>query len=325
MTRWIYITLLMFALAGPRCADARDEPARPGVIESFEIMQGDVPRRYDIYVPENAPADRPRSLVFVLHGGWKADVEAGEVKSGKPPGRGMSKLTGGGWEKVAERENVVIVYPVAVNARWNDGQPDTQRITHATDDVGFIAMLIDRIAPAYGVDPARVYASGFSNGAKMSFRLACELDDRIAAVAPVDGGIAPRLRPACRPERAVPVVFFHGTEYPRAMMKLYEKMDQDPNAVFADTIAFWTERNGCDADAVSTRSYNVKFDGTTVVKNEYTSCREADVTVYRVEGGGHVWPGGAQYFPRFLIGRGSREIDAAAQAWRFLKNHTLGR
>ncbi len=319
----IYIALFVCALAMPRCADAQDGRARPGVIDSFDIMQGDVLRRYDVYLPENAPPDKPRSLVFVLHGGWKADVGEGEIKSGKPPGKAMSKLTGGGWEKVAERENVVIVYPVAVNARWNDGRDDTKRITHDMDDVGFIAMLIDRMVAEYGVDPKRVYASGLSNGAKMSFRLACELGDKIAAIAPVDGNLVPQTAQNCAPRRVAPMVLFHGTSYPRAMTRLYDKMDQNPHEMYAETIAFWTKLSRCGGETRTTVLPDARMDGTSVKIIDYVGCEKAAIRVYRIEGGGHTWPGGSQYFPRFLIGNASREIDAAAQAWTFLGRHIL--
>ena len=311
--------LLCLLAAKPAVAALSDVPA--GRLETVEIMQGELLRRFDIYIPASASATKPRSLVFVLHGGWMDKDAEKRVKSGKPAGKTMSKLTGGTWEKLAERENIVIVYPVAVNARWNDGAEETKAITHDTDDVGFISLLIDALAPAFGIDRARVYSTGFSNGAKMSFRLGCELSDKIAAIAPVDGGIAPEYEAKCHPRHPVPAAIFHGTKYPVVMTDTYKKQGQDPIALFHDSVALWTKLNRCPSAPVETNLPNDKRDGTTVTKLAYEGCKRGDVLVYRINDGGHVWPGGSQYLPRFLIGNGSREIDAAVESWNFLKNH----
>src|SRR4051794_37336403 len=77
------------------------------------------------------------------------------------------------------------------------------------DDVAFLGKLLDGLGTLVTADAKRIYACGMSNGGMMCYRLAAELSDRIAAIAPVAGTIAIE---ESKPKRPVPVIHFHGSK-----------------------------------------------------------------------------------------------------------------
>ncbi len=157
-------------------------------------------RTYALYTPPQPSASMP--LLIALHGG-----------GGR--GSGMIHITYGGFNRLAERETFVVVYPDGVDKRWNDGRGLTEWRAHRerVDDVGFIAALIDQISAEQPIDRRRVYVTGISNGGMMSYRLACELGDRIAAIAPVVAALPAHLS-GCVPPHAMPIILMNGTDDP---------------------------------------------------------------------------------------------------------------
>lgn len=131
-------------------------------------------------------------------------------------GHGMARTTG--FDQIADEEGFVVCYPEGVTFLWNgdptDDHTKPKLLVEAADDVGFIAALIDLLISEKSVDPARVYITGASNGGLMAHRLACELTDRIAAVAPVmttlPAGFSERLHPA----HPVPILMIQGVSDP---------------------------------------------------------------------------------------------------------------
>ena len=168
-----------------------------------------------------------------------------------------------------------------------------------SDDVAWFTALLDELAATVCVDPARVFVTGFSNGAMMASVLACELPDRIAAIAPVAGVRDPE---GCATTRPVPVLAFHGTD---DRVLAYEG-GYGPDAVHLanpygagalgaritevgyseqsvpDAMAAWAARNGC-GDA----GYQTYDDAVTVT--EWFCPAEGAVVLYAIEGGGHGW------------------------------------
>ena len=170
-------------------------PQPPPAGEPRTLQAGGVTRRYFLYLPATWHRGRPAPLVLVFHGG-------GGRASGIAPHTGFSRL--------AEREGFVVAYPQGLNGRWNDGRG--YAATH--DDVGFVRALLDTLGREFGIDPRRVYATGISNGAMFSYRLACDLPGVFAAVAPVAGAMPADLAPACAHTQPVSVLAFQGTADP---------------------------------------------------------------------------------------------------------------
>ena len=189
------------------------------------------------------------------------------------------------------------------------------------DDVAFTRALLDDLATVANVDQRRVFATGMSNGAMMSYRLASELSDRIAAIAPVAG---PMGLQDCRPGRPVPVMHFHGDADEFAPFRGGKGRGPSGTDFFAvqHSIDAWVAANGCDKTPTTTRLADRRDDGTMVRQVRYGSGNEgSEVVLVVVEGGGHTWPGQA---PRMrTLGASTRDISANDMMWDFFQRHPM--
>lgn len=302
------IASLLVSLAG--CAGPQPGEDRL-VTETLE--HDEIAREYLLYVPTAKPApEERRPLLLVLHGGGGT-------------ARAMVHLTYGRFNQLADEHGFYVVYPQGIDKSWNDGRPDVDTAAHARgiDDVGFLESLIDHVQASYPIDPQRVFSTGISNGGLMSLRLGCALPYRIRAIAPVTASLPPSVRDACRTDGAVGLALINGTDdplvpYDGGQIRVFGK-NRGTVLSTQETISFWVSRNRCD------RSVNVqewvgvvRDDGTRVRRIGYSGCRDgADVVLFRVDGGGHTWPGGHQYLGEWLVGRTSRDINACDEIWSF--------
>lgn len=205
----------------------------------------------------------------------------------------------------ADAEGFIAVHPEGVGATWNGGLCCGEAMSEDVDDVGFVRALLDRLAAELCVDEDRVFATGLSNGGFMSHRLACELADRIAAVAPVAG---PNGTLPCEPSRPVPVLHFHGTDD-----RIVPYDGFAGQLAVRPTMTDWAERNGCGS---TSRVYLERGD---VTCEEWTGCDAgATVRLCTIEGGGHQWPGGTS-IP--FLGNNTNDISATDAMWDFFTAH----
>jgi polyhydroxybutyrate depolymerase len=282
------------------------------------ITSGGADRWYVRHVPPAHDGTHPVPLVVDLHGYSEgADVHVLMSQLG-PFGdtHGFATITPQGSGEVPH---------------WDTG-------TRSADHV-FLVDAIDDTERALCVDLARVYVDGWSNGAMMASALVCSLADRIAAVAPVAGITA---LDGCTPSRPVPVVTLHGTAdpfvsfdggYGPAVADLPAGNGQTLGEVFAststtattdalppipDVVAAWAARNGCDPDGTTA---TIAPD---VARVSYACPPDADVDFYRIDGGGHAWPGSAfSAAISSIVGYTTMAIDANTIMWDFFQAHPL--
>ena len=194
---------------------------------------------------------------------------------------------------------------------WNAGGCCGTNTLKKTDDVGYVAALIKELAAKICVDPRRIYATGMSNGGFFAYRLACQLSDRIAAVAPVSGVLT--INP-CKPTRPVPVMHFHGTADIYVAYKGNKLLDW-PGA--EDSVKKLAASNGC---STTVKEVFKKGD---VVCEAYQSCKDsAEVRLCTVDKGGHTWPG-ALDVPIPWLGYKTKEINATSAMLDFFKAHPM--
>ena len=278
-------------------------------VQTRTLDTGGARRTYLLFVPE-----APRApvtgwpLIVALHGGG---------------GTAAQMMGFGRFNAIAAREGFAVVYPQGTGRRWNDGRVFRGRGETNADDVAFVrAVVTDIAARGTALDRRRIFAAGISNGGFMSFRLACDAADLFAAVAPVTATMPADLGPRCAPSAPVAVLVINGTADPlvpyegghvRAMFSLRGEIWSTDR-----TIAFWAKQNRCTAppDVRALADRDLK-DGTRVVDISYARCAGPRVRLLRVEGGGHTWPGGAQYLPAAWIGTTNRDIDASEEIWKF--------
>jgi polyhydroxybutyrate depolymerase len=283
---------------------------------SASIIHDDIERTFIIHVGRSYDATKPTPLVFVLHGG----SSSAEV---------MPAFTG--FNTIADRDNFIVVYPDGVENHWNDGREPKIYRTHIenTDDTGFISSLIDALAIDLNIDMKRVFVTGISNGGMMSHRLACELSDRIAAIAPIASSIPTNMADKWEPSKAVSVLIINGTDDPLVPweggdIQLGDMSLGNVLPVYS-SIEFWVTKNGCQVQPEITRlSERNTDDGTSVWVETYIDCtNNTEVVLFGIDGGGHTWPGSFQYADEHLIGKTSREFDASEIIWQFFKEHPM--
>ncbi|HEV8125017.1 MAG TPA: PHB depolymerase family esterase [Gemmatimonadales bacterium] len=257
-------------------------------------------REYLLYVPPSYDPARPTPLVISMHGAGLWGTAQKDISQ---------------WNQVADREGLIVVYPSGAAGNgprvWH-----MERDAGPNRDVRFIAALIDTLEAAYNIDPARIYADGLSNGGGMAFVLSCTLPDRIAAVGLVASA---QLLPWswCTDHRPVPMIAFHGTAdrfAPYAGGRSWVAPDYRFPSIPAWT-ANWARRNRCGPVPIASV---VAAD---VTRLAYPNCADdAAVVLYRVQGGGHTWPGGGS-MPEWFAGPTSQSIDATGLMWEFFRAH----
>ncbi len=261
-------------------------------------------RTFLLRLPPSYDGSIEMPLVIAMHGGFGS---ADNLEN-------QSLLTQKG-----EAENFIVVYPEGVasilNIRtWNAGGCCGFAANTNVDDVGFINALIDTLLADYAIDEQRIYATGMSNGGFMSYRLACELSDRIAAIAPVACSM---LLEDCEPLRPVPVIHFHSLQ-DSSIPYLGGEGDgpsSHHNPPQDSVMNVWASKDGC------TILNEVVADN-----DEYTFTRWRDceclteVHHYITSDGGHSWPGGTA---TFLGDPVSEYINANDLMWNFFTNHSL--
>jgi polyhydroxybutyrate depolymerase len=268
-----------------------------------------IDRSYDIVIPPTR-SDEPMPLVLGYHGYASSPQELPGI-----------------WSGSALRDGFVAVFPHGSNlggstpAYFNIETVDEPLLA---DDVGFTGALLDRVEADLCIDRTRIYAMGFSNGGMFVSTLACRLNDRIAAVAPV-GGV--HLLPDCA-GRAVPIIVTHGTSDPvvpfdetdvgvplaatglfeetaggSAQLRMLERARERPVTSWVES---WAQHNGCSLDAPEVTTIGDQ-------RTEYTECDSGgDVVLQAIQGGGHEWPT-------------SPTLDATSRALAFFQDHPLPR
>jgi len=314
-----FVALLTVAL-GVGCAGGRGVPARtaqaapaprsPQTLQEgdFSIQVGTLTREYRLHIPATIGSGAKASLVVVLHGG-----------AGKPDTIARASRM----DAVADAHGFLVAYPAGIRGRgpggsWNGGDCCGVAMQQQVDDVGFISTLIDTLVRDRPVDPARVYVTGMSNGAIMTYRLACGIAGKIAAIAPVAGAL---MDASCHPSRPVPVLIFHGTADKEVKVDGGLNPRSQARRAFpplSDTIQFWVRQDRCTGPGT------VVAEKGDARETSYGPCAAGtDVAVWRIEGGGHTWPGGNESLPQFLVGKTTHDISASEEMWRFFEKYTV--
>jgi polyhydroxybutyrate depolymerase len=282
-------------------------PLPDGTVELNLHHQGR-DRTYLLRVPDE-PAEAP-PLVLQLHG------------------RGIDARKLDGWTRysaLADEAGFVLAMPSAIDDIWNDGRyRGVEWAGHAeVDDVGYLLAVVDDVGRRLPIDPSRIYVLGMSNGATMAGRLAWEHGDRLSAIAQIGGTVAVDVMAQPGPVASLPVLEIHGTRdrgmpYGGGQAGLWRLIDGRPvGSVLGvdDWARVWIERNGLAAvPSAEVVAPDVS------VRRWSSTASGPDVVFYRIEGGGHTWPGAPQAMPDFL-GRMSPSLNASRTSWEFLAAH----
>ena len=222
-------------------------------------------------------------------------------------------------------EGFVLAYPQALEGRWSywrGGRVMLPGREEEVDDAGFIVAVVDRLVAEGVADPGRVFVTGSSRGALMTWTLACQHPAHFAAAAPLLSGMTEAQLAACAPTRALPIVAVAGTADP---VQPYDgaAIPGSPRLLsIPDTMEFWRGQHRCTSQAMRELVHRDPLDPTRTEVVEWTGCSTGGpVTLYRVVGGGHLPPG---YTPeteqqRQGFGRRGRDFETAEELWRVFR------
>lgn len=260
-----------------------------------------IDREYIMYIPESYDKNEPAPLVFNFHGyGSNAGQQAFY----------------GDFRAIADTAGFILVHPEGTmyngSTHFNVGG---FTMGSTVDDVGFTAAMIEKFSTEMNIDGERIYSTGMSNGGFMSFLLACQLSDKIAAVASVTGSMTPETFNNCNPNHPTPVLQIHGTD---------DSVVPYEGAIWTksveDVVAYWVDYNNCSPTPQSTELPNTNTnDGSTVEHFVYPSGDAGATTEhYKVTGGDHTWPG--SIFP--LPGT-NQDFNASLEIWKFFARYDI--
>ena len=266
-------------------------------------------RTHLVHVSAKYDPKKPAPLVLALHGAAMT-------------GKLMEFFTG--LNKTSDEHGFIVVYPNGTGAipTWNAGLfPGELNKFQKADDVKYLGKVLDDVESVLKIDRKRIYVTGMSNGAMMSYRLASEMSDRIAAIAPVAGTMALE---KYEPRRPVPVLHFHGTKDPLVPFDGPDKK-KDPLKLLRfrsvdDSIQACVKANACAEQPVE-NEIEVKEDKLKIKRKVYAGKNNADVVLYTIENGGHTWPGSALSPP--FLGLSTKNFNANDVIWEFFRGYAL--
>ena len=320
----IALVFLVVAFAVARAQQARADATfiAAAKLQTVMLTVDGVERRALVHLPPAYDGKAVLPVVLMFHGNG---------------GTAESVVKETGWVAQSDAAGFVVVFPEGTrpdmtqppkfgrnNPAWNDGSGRFHAGERNVADVAFIVALLDHLEAKFAVDKRRVFATGFSNGASMAFRVGLELSDRIAAIAPVSGALW-----IAEPKAAQPVslLYITGTADPinpleggtpkMASGSGFKGVPEKAKPPLREMVQAWVKMLGCTPDAeplargiegITTVVHGGGRDGTEVI---FTT----------IEGHGHIWPGGKSPLPEFILGKATSRLNATDAVWEFFQAH----
>ena len=314
--------MLLFFAGATGCAKTPQAKPhlQPGDHE-LTLQVGELERRYIVHVPAGHSPGKPLPVVIMLHGGGGT-------------ARGAMRETG--WARKADAEHFLAVFPDAMppdpgqpsrfgtnGQAWNDGSGRFHSGEKDIPDVAFIDAMLDDLEARFAIDRRRVYATGFSNGAAMTFRIGVELATRIAAIAPFAGAMWPE---PSRFDHPVSLYYITGDADPLNPLdgglpkfatgaRVRTGTERVKPSVRA-AVDLWARLLGCGAE---TCAVDAPSGVKTFIHSGGRNGSEVRFTV--IEGHGHIWPGGLNQLPERMVGKPSPALNATDAIWAFFRQH----
>jgi len=250
-------------------------------------------REYRVYTPADFSSSRSYSLVLGIHG----------------LGDNMTSFANAFTDfcRIADTADIILVYPQGlsnflIGTGWNAGAGMLGIYpSEFVDDVAFINALTDTIQAYYPIIREQTYLFGFSNGGFMVQRIACEANDKFAAIASIAGTLGNKIN-ICGPERKIPILHFHGTA--DINVSYYNPpMGKSVSAL----LNLWSTNYNCDPETERTDIPDTKPDGYRVEHYKYKNC-DSRLEFFKINNAMHV-----------LLNKANNDISYAEEIWRFFR------
>ena len=260
-------------------------------------------RTYLLHIPPGYVNSTPSSLIIALHGGFGSAFNI----------ENQSRLS-----IKSDTANFIVVYPEGIKVlgvrTWNAGGCCGAAGSYGIDDVGFIDTLIEKLSAEYNIDHRKIFATGISNGGMMSYRLASDLANKIAAAAPVAATMV--IKTNCSPSRPVPIIHFHSfndTNVPYGG-GFGSGVSGHYNPPLDSVFNVWMNVNSC------VQKDTVRNDQKYLLVKWSNCNNNSEIHFYMTRDGGHSWPGGGIYLPG---DEPSMFINANDMMWEFFQAHQM--
>ena len=294
-------------------ADPMVAPELPGTLEPGTLEHDGIQRNWLAYIPAAKPP--APALVLVMHGSLGN-------------GERMRAASRYGFDVLAERFGFIAVYPDGYENHWNDcrGGASYSANTENIDDVGFLRALVRRYEAEQGVDPARVFATGLSNGGQMAYRLGLEAPDLVAAVAAMAANLPVAGNIDCEPSgQAVAALVMNGTAdpvnpYGGGLVEIGGDSSRGNVLSAVDTALYWAGLAGYDSTGVKQAwPKQLEDDPTSVESTLWSAAGRVPVSLVTINGGGHTIPHPVFSLPR-ILGPTSHQLDGPETIWSFFED-----
>jgi polyhydroxybutyrate depolymerase len=323
---FILVCLLLLPLVLPRMIfGALMDDLTPTVTDLNQLLEpgkhrvsiriDDRDRKVIFVTPKGFKPGNPLPIVFFFHGAGGTAQQAARTY---------------GWAEKADAENFFAAFPQGLPVRPNGIggfllNPDIWRDERGglpasgVNDVHFFEELLNRLQAVLPIDPQRIYVTGFSNGAGMTFTLGSRFSNRIAAIAPVSSQSFVHIDALARP---LPVYYLTGTADPlipyhggsvtlpwgntRTLPPVQESVDA------------WARLDGCPPEPQVVSDEN----GVRVLRYGPGQAG-SEVMFTTIEGNGHHWPDTVEPLPHFICGPTLNPFNATDRIWDFFVKHPL--
>ncbi len=302
---WLVGLLVLFvaACAAPSRAQEGDKPG--DYVRKMDF--GGEARTYRLHIPPSYDGSQAVPLVVGLHGGG---------------GSGRQFERSSEFSAKADEAGFIVVYPDGTGRiqTWNAGHCCGYALREKVDDVGFIRALVGELQKDLKIDPRRIYATGMSNGAMMTYWLGATSPDLFAAIAPVAGTIGGQeaegatLVQIPTPGQAVSVIALHGMQDESVQYEGGQGTGLDGDRIdlsVQESINFWLSVDGCDP----AYQEEVTHEGN-IIRHSYICQPGIDVMLYTVVDGVHAWPGADS-----ITDKATQDISATDLIWEFFASH----
>jgi polyhydroxybutyrate depolymerase len=301
------------------------QSAHAATISDHQLARPEGTRHYLLMQPEGLSATL-RPVVILLHGhGASAAWMLGQDSFGG--------YRSEDWIKLAASKKVMLIAPDGIKASdgkqaWNDCRADAT--TNApSDDVGFLAALIDQAIAEFGADPRRIYVFGTSNGGGMAYRAGIELGPRLAAIGIQSSLMAARSN--CKPpSHPLSVFFTHGTAdkiapYAGGEVRAFGLTGRGSGVSIDESVAAWRTLAGlADTPSVYRYPHLQAGDSTSATRLTWgADPAQLQVELLRVDGGGHTGSSRTEnlnWLLRKLVGEMNHDVDTPEAAWNFFEH-----
>ena len=299
-------------------------PPKPSISTTLtkSIIHNDIKREYIIHIPGKYSKEKQTPLLFCFHG-YSSSANTIMLYSN--------------FNEIADTAGFIVAYPQgALFHKSNKTHFNVGGFTKGSlsDDVDFTRKLIDSISLEYNVDQRRIYSTGMSNGGFMSFLLACQLSDKIAAIASVTGSMSPEIFEQCNPKRPIPIMIIHGDK-DRIVPYRHVKYKRNSKSI-PEVLNYWVNHNNCGEICDTIIISNVNKQDSSHVHHIIYSNEDSkiDIEHLKIVGGYHSWPGIKEdfdihqndeietFFTRYNI-RVNMDINASKEIWKFFSKYDI--